>query len=187
MKILHTRPPPKGIFLCFPFGFVYFLYFNYIKIFFFKQVLLYTVKKIFLSKSYMTLRAYGAEPHIENFKQPIFNFCRRIGKKFLSNIGVSSKQNSFLKNFSLISFFYTFIILKIFYLRNPIGKFQTTDFKFLSQKDAENFSKSRNFFQKQKIFPLIKIFSSEPHIEKSKHPILNFCRTEITSNFIACL
>ena len=42
---------------------------------------------------------------MENFKQPIFNFCRRIGKKFLSNIGVSSKQILFLKNFS-IKFYY---------------------------------------------------------------------------------
>lgn len=121
----------------------------------------------------MTLRAYGAEPHIENFKQPIFNFCRRIGKKFLSNIGVSSKQNSFLKDFSLISFFYTLIILKIFYLRNPIGKFQTTDFKFLPQK----------IFPKAENFSINKIFSSEPLTENSKHPIFKICRIKNYKQF----
>ena len=84
---------------------------------------------------------------MENFKQPIFNFCRRIGKKFLSNIGVSSKQILFLKNFS-----FNFLFLYFYYIKKL--RFR--------QMNIRSFGKNFLFVQL--------------HIEKSKDSILIFCR-----------
>ena len=84
---------------------------------------------------------------MENFKQPIFNFCRRIGKKFLSNIGVSSKQISFLKNFS-IKFYYFLLVYPIFYTLiiskfSFLNKYCFTPQKFFLPKSYMKISNTR--------------------------------------------
>ena len=91
---------------------------------------------------------------MENFKQPIFNFCRRIGKKFLSNIGVSSKQILFLKNFPLKFYYFLFSLSYFLY-----------------------FYYIKKLFKKQiSVFNVKKFFSFNFHIENLIDSIFEICR-----------